>query len=45
MKKNRLVIEGKVKLLKSLQQGFKEVRLIKKGKLKSTPLKEFLSSL
>ena len=29
-------------VLKSLKQGLKEVELIKQGKLKATPLKEFL---
>ncbi len=32
-------------VLKSLQQGLKEVELIKQGKLKATPLKEFLDEL
>ncbi len=42
----RKTMRGKSKLvLKSLQQGLKEVVLIKKGKLKSTPLKDFLDEL
>ncbi len=32
-------------VLKSLEQGLKEVKLIKQGKLKATPLKEFLDEL
>ncbi len=32
-------------ILKSLKQGLKEVELIKQGKLKATPLKEFLDEL
>ncbi len=32
-------------VLKSLKQGLKEVELIKQGKLKATPLKEFLDEL
>lgn len=32
-------------VLKSLEQGLKEVELIKQGKLKATPLKEFLDEL
>ena len=32
-------------VLKSLQQGLKEVELIKQGKLIPTPLKEFLDEL
>jgi hypothetical protein len=32
-------------VLKSLEQGLKEVELIKQGKLKATPLKEFLNEL
>lgn len=30
---------------KSIKQGLKEVELIKQGKLKATPLKEFLDEL
>jgi hypothetical protein len=33
------------RVLKSLEQGLKEVELIKQGKLKATPLKEFLDEL
>jgi hypothetical protein len=33
------------KVLKSLEQGFKEVKLIQEGKMKGTPLKEFLDEL
>lgn len=32
-------------VLKSIEQGLKEVELIKKGKLKATPLKDFLNEL
>lgn len=32
-------------VLKSLKRGLKEVELIKQGKLKATPLKEFLNEL
>jgi hypothetical protein len=32
-------------VLKSLEQGLKEVELIKQGKLKAAPLKEFLDEL
>ncbi len=32
-------------VLKSLKQGLKEVELIKQGKLKATPIKEFLDEL
>ncbi len=32
-------------VLKSLKQGLKEVELIKHGKLKATPIKEFLNEL
>jgi hypothetical protein len=35
----------KHRVLKSLEQGLKEVELIKQGKLKATPLKEFLNEL
>lgn len=31
--------------MKSLEQGFKEVELIKQGKLRATPLKDFLDEL
>ena len=32
-------------VLKSLKQGLKEVELIKQGKIKATPLKDFLDEL
>jgi len=32
-------------VLKSLRQGLKEVELVKKGKLKSRPLKDFLDEV
>jgi len=31
--------------LKGLEQGFREVKLIQEGKMKGTPLKEFLDEL
>ncbi len=33
------------KALKGLEQGFREVKLIQEGKMKGTPLKEFLNEL
>jgi len=32
-------------VLRSLEQGFKEVKLVQEGKLKSRPLKDFLDEL
>ncbi|MEO6583725.1 MAG: hypothetical protein ABIO05_05340 [Ferruginibacter sp.] len=43
LKKTKPVTKNPV--LKSLEQGLKEVELIKQGKLKATPLKEFLNEL
>ncbi|MCW3113530.1 MAG: hypothetical protein JWR18_1926 [Segetibacter sp.] len=41
--KNKKVAAKQHSVLKSLEQGLKEVELIKQGKLKATPLKEFLN--
>jgi hypothetical protein len=35
----------KQKLLKSLERSLRDIKLIKEGKLKTTPLKEFLNEL
>ena len=35
----------KDEIKKSIKQGLKEVQLIEKGKMKATPLKEFLNEL
>ena len=43
--KNTKAVNKKHPVLKSLEQGLKEVELIKQGKLKATPLKEFLDEL
>ncbi len=36
---------SKDEIVKNLKKGFKEMALIKKGKIKTTPLKEFLNEL
>lgn len=33
------------KVLKDIEQGFREVKLIQEGKMKGTPLKDFLDEL
>lgn len=38
-------IEAEQEALRGLEQGFKEVKLIQEGKMKGTPLKEFLDEL
>jgi hypothetical protein len=38
-------IEAGQEALRGLEQGFKEVKLIQEGKMKGTPLKEFLDQL
>lgn len=38
-------IEASQEALDGLEQGFKEVKLIQEGKIKGTPLKEFLDEL
>ena len=43
--KKRNVAKSKHPVLKSIEQGLKEVELIKKGKQKATPLKDFLNEL
>ena len=35
----------KEEIIKNLKRGFEEMQLIKKGKLKTTPLKDFLNEL
>lgn len=35
----------KEEILANIKQGFKEMRLVEKGKLKSRPAKEFLNEL
>lgn len=35
----------KQEILKNLRDGFEEMDLIKKGKIKTTPLKDFLNKL
>lgn len=37
--------ESKSEILDSIQQGFKEVKLIEEGKLKSTNVEDFLNEL
>jgi hypothetical protein len=37
--------DSKKKTLKNIKQGFEEMKLINEGKLKSTPLNEFLNEL
>jgi hypothetical protein len=32
-------------ILKGIKKGFKEVQLVEKGKLKATPIKDFLNEL
>lgn len=41
--KNKKVAAKQHSVLKSLEQGLKELELIKQGKLKANPLKEFLN--
>lgn len=38
-------VEASEEALKNLEQGFQEVKLIQDGKMKGTPLKEFLDKL
>lgn len=38
-------IEASQEALEGLEQGFREVKLIQEGKMKSTPLQEFLDEL
>lgn len=38
-------LETNQEVLEGLAQGFKEVKLIQEGKMKGTPLKEFLDEL
>jgi hypothetical protein len=38
-------VEASQEALKGLEQGFREVKLIQEGKMKSTPLREFLDEL
>lgn len=38
-------IEANKEALEGLEQGFREVKLIQEGKMKGTPLKEFLDEL
>lgn len=38
-------LETDEKVLKDLEQGFREVKLIEEGKMKSRPAKEFLNEL
>lgn len=38
-------IEAGQEALEGLEQGFREVKLIQEGKMKGTPLKEFLDEL
>lgn len=38
-------VEASQEALKGLVQGFREVKLIQEGKMKSTPLREFLDEL
>ena len=35
----------KEEIINNLKEGFREMQLIKKGKLKATPLKDFLNEL
>ncbi|MDX2128525.1 MAG: hypothetical protein SFU91_05760 [Chloroherpetonaceae bacterium] len=35
----------KEEIISNLKRGFEEIKLIKKGKLKTTPAKEFLNEL
>jgi len=37
--------KGKHPVLKSIEQGLREVELAKKGKLKATPLNDFLNEI
>ena len=36
---------SKEEVIRNLKRGFEEMQLIKKGKLKTTPLKDFLNEL
>ena len=38
-------VDSEKKVLKSIEQGFKEVKMVQEGKLKSRPAKEFLDEL
>jgi hypothetical protein len=38
-------VETKEEVLKGIEQGFNEVKLIQEGKMKGTPLKDFLDEL
>jgi hypothetical protein len=38
-------VETKEEVLKGIEQGFNEVKLIQEGKMKGTPLKDFLGEL
>ena len=38
-------IEASQEAFEGLEQGFREVKLIQEGKMKGTPLKEFLDEL
>jgi hypothetical protein len=44
-KVNEEPIEAEQEALRGLEQGLKEVKLIQEGKMKGTPLKEFLDEL
>jgi hypothetical protein len=41
----RVYTKEEKEILNSIQKGFKEVQLIEKGKLKATPIKDFLNDL
>ena len=43
--KKKKSVNGKNKILKSVERGMKQVSLIQKGKLKSIPLKKLLDVL
>jgi len=45
--KFELTVDGdsKEEVIKNIKQGFEEMKLIKEGKLKGTPLKDFLDEL
>jgi hypothetical protein len=42
---NKRTAKRKHPVQKSIEQGLREVELVKKGKLKATPLKDFLDEL
>ena len=44
-KKEILVGDSEEEILENIKQGLKEVQLIKQGKLKSRPAKEFVNEL